>query len=180
MDDSLPTKSQIDNQHNNNNYNNNNISVGYPKFSDIHDEPAPKPIPYKPNNKQYYDKPTEKQKKKKDYNYPKQQNQPRQPREPNRPTRPQQQQQQPPYIGMGGAPGQYMAVPVGNPVYVPVAQMPYYPGAPMYPPPYPYYGPPPMQGSGNTVIVIPPGYERDYSPGYKPWGDLRDDLRNLF
>ena len=55
---------------------------------------------------------------------------------------------------------------------------------PYYPPPqpYPYYPPPPPPppSGGNTVIVIPPGYEVDYSPRYSPFGDLLDDLDNLF
>ena len=55
---------------------------------------------------------------------------------------------------------------------------------PYYPPaqPYPYYPPPPPPppSGGNTIVVIPPGYEVDYSPGYSPFGDLLDDLDNLF
>ena len=49
----------------------------------------------------------------------------------------------------------------------------------MYPQPYPYYPPPPPPG-GNTVFVIPPGYEYDYSGGYSPFGNLMEDLDNLF
>ena len=50
----------------------------------------------------------------------------------------------------------------------------------MYLPPlgYPYYRQPPM--GSKSVFIIPPGYKRDYSGGYKTWGDLADDLNNLF
>ncbi len=55
---------------------------------------------------------------------------------------------------------------------------------PYYPPaqPYPYYPPPPPPppSGGNTIVVIPPGYEVDFSPGYSPFGNLLDDLDNLF
>ena len=43
--------------------------------------------------------------------------------------------------------------------------------------PYPNYGPASML---NTVVVLPPGYKPDNNIGYAPWGDLGDDLRNLF
>ena len=164
MDNNYPTQSEIDNH---NNYNGVYESAHYPKFSDIHDEPAPKPIPNYPNYDQYYDKPNKQPKmpkvpKQKDYNYPKKQKKHKQPKQ----YMPQQMNQ--PYMAMG-APKGYVAVPVGNPKYVPVmqqpqmvpmAQMPYYPGGAMYPQPYPYG---PQAPAGNTVYVIPPGYERDFS-----------------
>ena len=69
---------------------------------------------------------------------------------------------------------------VNVPVYVqPVNQgyaMPYYPAQPFYPQPMPYYGPMPR----TTTMVLPPGYHLDYSAGYSPWGNLREDLENLF
>ena len=184
MNNNYPTKSELDNQ---NNYNEVYESAHYPKFSDIHDEPAPKPIPNYPNYNQYYDKPNKQPKmpkvpKQKDYNYPKKQKKVKQPKQ----YMPQQMNQ--PYMAMG-APKGYVAVPVGNPKYVPVMQQPQmvpcYPGGAMYPQPYPYppaypYGPQAMPPAGNTVYVIPPGYERDYSDGYNPWGNLREDLDNLF
>ena len=70
--------------------------------------------------------------------------------------------------------------PVGVPIGIPMPNYPYpgpyYPSRqPMYP--YPYNGPqPPI----NTVVVVPPGYKPDYSPGYSPWGNLAEDLNNLF
>ena len=193
MDNDYPTRSELDYQRNKNE---NYVSAGYPKFSDIHDnqdihdDPAPKPIPVYQNYNQYYDKHNKKQKmpkvqKQKDDNYPKKQKKNKQPKQYMDP-KPMFQ----PYAGMG-APKRYVAVPVGNPKYVPVVtqqmvpmpQMPYYPGGVMppqpYPPAYPYYGPQAMPPSGNTVYVIPPGYERDYSDGYNPWGNLREDLANL-
>ena len=192
MNDNYPTKSELDNQ---NNYNPNYESAHYPKFSDIHDDPSPVPIPNYNKYNQHYDKPNKqpkipKVKKQKDYNYPKKQKKIKQPKQ----YMPPKQMFQP-YMGMG-APKGYIAVPVGKPKYVPViqqpqmapmGQMPYYPGGAMYPQPYPYpypyppvypYGP--QAPAGNTVYVIPPGYERDYSDGYNPWGNLREDLDNLF
>ena len=99
-----------------------------------------------------------------------------------------------------GAPKGYAAVPVGKqkyvpvmqqPVMVPMTQMPYYPEGAMYPQPYPYpnpypypyppaypYGP--QVPAGNTVYVIPPGYERDFSDWYNLCGNLWEDLNNLF
>ena len=187
MENNYPTKSEIDNQ---NIYLNIYESAHYPKFSDIHDEPAPEPIPNYHNNNHYYDKPNKKPKvpkvqKQNDYNYPKNQKKIKQPKQ----YMPPKQMLQP-YMGMG-APKGYAAVPVGKPKYVPVMQpqmapmnqMPYYPGGAMYPQPYPYppaypYGP--QAPEGNTVYLIPPGYERDYSDRYNPWGNLREDLDNLF
>ena len=76
--------------------------------------------------------------------------------------------------------------PIAQPVYVPPPMA--VPGAvPYYPPPYPgvYPYPYPMPPYGyprpiNSVVVLPPGYHRDFSAGYSPWGDLADDLDNLF
>ena len=91
------------------------------------------------------------------------------------------------YMGADGK--QYVAVPVGPPQLMPVAvpspppqpyAVPYYPPVqpqmPMYPGAYPY---PPRAGP-NTVVVLPPGYKRDYSAGYSPFGDICDDFDNLF
>ena len=76
-----------------------------------------------------------------------------------------------PYINVQPVP---IPFPVNNPGYA----MPYYPGG-IYPQPYPYpyYGP--IQ-QVNSAIVLPPGYKPDYSPGYSPWGNLSEDLDNLF
>jgi hypothetical protein len=58
------------------------------------------------------------------------------------------------------------------------------PGAiPVYPPGYPVpvgVYPYPYGVVQPTAVVIPPGYTRDYSMGFSPWGDLADDLNNLF
>ncbi len=69
--------------------------------------------------------------------------------------------------------------PVGMPPVNPNSanQVVYYPGGPYYP--YPYYGPP-QQPQPNIVYVLPPGYKRDNSPGFSPWGNLEEDLRTLF
>jgi len=80
----------------------------------------------------------------------------------------------------------YNAYPQPYPQPYPNAYANGYPNynTPYYPPaqPYPYYPPPPPPppSGGNTIVVIPPGYEVDYSPGYSPFGDLLDDLDNLF
>ena len=83
------------------------------------------------------------------------------------------QQQQPMPMAPGVA--RPYVQPVGVPMQYPGYPVPYYPGDPMYP--YPYY--PPQQPPANTVVVLPPGYQPDYSPGYCPWGDLVEDLNNL-
>ena len=78
-------------------------------------------------------------------------------------------------------------MPMATPVYVP----PPVPGAipvgavPVYPPPYPVpYGvypyPYPYGMPHPTVLVLPPGYQRDFSGGYSPWGNLAEDLDSLF
>ena len=74
------------------------------------------------------------------------------------------------------------AVPVAQPVYVPPpipGTIPVYPAG--YPVPYGVYPgypyPYPMQ---PTAVVLPPGYTRDYSAGFSPFGDLADDINNLF
>ena len=82
-------------------------------------------------------------------------------------------------------------MPMATPVYVPppvpgtipVGAVPIYPrpypvpyGAYPYPYPYPYpYGVP-----HATVLVLPPGYQRDFYGGYSPWGNLAEDLDSLF
>jgi len=83
-------------------------------------------------------------------------------------------------------------MPMATPVYVPppvpgtvpVGAVPVYPRPypvpygvyPPYPCPYPYpYGVP-----HATVLVLPPGYQRDFSGGYSPWGNLAEDLDSLF
>ena len=69
----------------------------------------------------------------------------------------------------------YANPPIAVPGAVPIYPRPIYP-VPygVYPYPYPYPNP------GNTVVVIPPGYRRDYTGGYSPFGDIIDDLENLF
>ena len=99
---------------------------------------------------------------------------------------PQQPNQGPMIMGPNGP--QYAAYPVGGgPQYMGMGfaspyPMNYYPGQPMYvqpyPYPYPYYGQPPM--GGNTVFVIPQGYTTTENAGYSPWGNLAEDLDNLF
>ena len=69
-----------------------------------------------------------------------------------------------PFVQPVNAPG----MPVPNPPY----PMPYYYPAPGNP--YPYYPPQP----GTITYVLPPGYKPDR--GYSPWGDLAEDLRDLF
>ena len=61
------------------------------------------------------------------------------------------------------------------PGVVPVIPQPIYPYG-VYPQAYPY----PVVGPSSTVLVIPPGYQRDFTGGYSPWGSLADDLDNLF
>ena len=81
-----------------------------------------------------------------------------------------------PQIPMGVASPYYQPVaypPGGMPVVNGPYPMPVYYGAPGYP--YPYY---PPQPGVKTVLVLPPGYKRDR--GYSPWGDLSEDLENLF
>ena len=85
------------------------------------------------------------------------------------------------------APGNRPPVPVAQPVYVappvgmvapgvvPVMAPPVYPYG-VYPQPYPY----PYPVANPTVVVVPPGYHRDFTGGYSPWGNLADDLDNLF
>ena len=158
-----------------NNQNNINSSVGYPKFSEVQNTPnanlpnAPGPAPYNQMPPQMYEKPGEKP------TQPIQQPQMAQPPQP----KPQNAQPVPGQMYMGPHGPQYAAYPVAGPQFVPVAApypMGYYP-PPMYPQPYPYYGQPPMV---PTVLVLPPGYKRDNSCRYSPWGNLAEDLESLF
>ena len=71
-----------------------------------------------------------------------------------------------PFVQPINAPG----MPIPNPGY----PMPYYYPAQGNPNPYAYYAP----QQGNTVYVLPPGYKPER--GYSPWGDLAEDLRDLF
>ena len=190
------------------NYNNNNISVGYPKFSDIHEYPNlnkqnmqnqgiadPYYQKYQKQKKQmYYNNPPQKQKQpmgkidkyQKHQNYPvppKQKKIPKQkvaPKKKKQYINPPIQAQSPLYMDQTGQ--KYIAVPVGPPqlmpVVVPQYQMPYYQGQAMYTPP-PYYGQQQQVGP-NTVVVIPPGYNRDYSAGYSPYGNIIDDIDYMF
>ena len=184
----LPTKSQVLKQKNGKKAGN---SVVTPFPSNQNNQnmnmPAP-PVQYMGNQKEpvhpideFIDKPSEKVSKpskdnnnnnppilNRNQNIPRQnQNAPQQYR-----AIPNQQQPMPmvagvasPYIQPGGVPLQYPGYPV-----------PYYPGDPMHP--NPYYMP--QQPPVNTVVVLPPGYKPDYSPGYSPWGNLSEDLSNLF
>ena len=70
----------------------------------------------------------------------------------------------PPYPPVGVVPG---AVPVYAPHLVPYG---------VYPQPYPY----PYPVAPPTVVVLPPGYSRDFSGGYSPWGNIMDDIDNIF
>ena len=62
------------------------------------------------------------------------------------------------------------------PGVVPVMAPPMVPYG-VYPQPYPYPYP---VARPPTVMVIPPGYTRDFTGGYSPWGNIADDLDNLF
>ena len=83
-----------------------------------------------------------------------------------------------------------VAIPVGKPKLVEIAtpnypkyQTPYYQvqPQPMYAPQpnyqaqpygytYPYYAQP--QTRPKTAVILPPGYKKDYSPNYSPYGDF--------
>ena len=63
-----------------------------------------------------------------------------------------------------------------------VVPVPVYP-APIYPRPFGVYPVPsvyPYPVAGPTVMVLPPGYHRDFTPGYSPFGDLWDDINSIF
>ena len=192
---SYPTQTEIEGQ----NYGNNNVDAGYPEFSAVHDYPNPyiETKKYK-KQQQYYDNPkgnipkqnVNKQKKNKKKNN---QTEPKQ-------AQYQQPVLLPPanlYMSQGGH--KYMAVPVGKPKLMPVvvpkkktpkyqmAPQPIFVAQPMYVPqpiyqaqpmyqaqpygyPYPYYGQ--TQPIAQPIAVIPPGYKRDYTPNYSPYGDL--------
>ena len=215
---SYPTRSEVEGNHHSDN--NNNISVGYPKFSDVHESSQINMNIYRniqnegivdPYYQQY-----QKQKKQikqqmrqqNQYNYNPQQY-PKMPKKkvdkypkytkenaiPQNKMVPKQkvthkknknqyvnvpvQVPGPLYMDQTGQ--KYMAVPVGPPQLMPVAvpqyQIPYYQGQAMYAPPY--YGQQ-QQISPNTVVVIPPGYKKDYSVNYSPWGNIADDFDNIF
>ena len=198
------SKTQVESTNNsNNNYNRSNTFQNRPRANEI-DYMAPPPINYQnqqnvtdnPNdfsnngipsnqnnnqinnnidNNGIYDKPVSLSEQNQSQPQPLPQSQP-QPQ-----PQPQLQQNQiyqsnpQPQIPMGVASPYYQ--PVGNPPGMPVVNgaypMPVYYGAPGYP--YPYYAP---QPGVNTVLVLPPGYKRDR--GYSPWGDLAEDIRDLF
>ena len=190
---SYPTRTEIEGNY----YDNND--AGYPQFSDVHEYPNVKKMvgdrPYKKNNYQYYEQPIQKQKraktnKHKHKKYPKQKDKAQY----NAVPTPAYQPKGPMYMDQTGQ--KYVAVPVGQPKLIPVAapqyqavypqpqmyapqpQM-YAPQPPMYAPqPYPYYAQP--QSGPNTVVVVPPGYTRDYTPNYTPFGNVADDFDNLF
>ena len=181
--------------------------AGYPQFSDIHEYPnINTPIERKKYDQYYQKKNKIPKHKKKNKKYSKQ----KAPKKPN--TNPNQLVQNQLYMSRGGH--QYMAVPVGQPKYVPMAtpkpkyqyvqpqyqyvqsqyqyaqpqyqyvqpqyQTPYYQTQPMFAQPYayPYYGQPVRKP--KTYVVLPPGYQRDYSARYCPYGDIEDDLDNIF
>ena len=188
----LPTKSQVLNQNNGTNIANSSVT---PLSSNQDDQsvnmPAPIPNQYMGNQKEQLhpidelidDTPSEKVNKpsksnnnnnppivNRNQNFPRQnQNIPQQFR-----ANPNQPQQQPMPMGAGVA--RPYVQPAGVSLPYPAYPAPYYPGDPMYP--YPYY--PPPQPPTNTVVVLPPGYKPDYSAGYSPWGNLSEDLNNLF
>lgn len=62
--------------------------------------------------------------------------------------------------------------PVGVPLAYSAYPSTYIPGAPMYP--YPYGVRPPVS------VVLPAGYNPTLSPGYSPYGNIAEDLNNLF
>ena len=82
---------------------------------------------------------------------------------------------QPRPIAVSAVPNGPYIHPVGVPLAYPGYPSPYYPGAPMYP--YPYVARPPVS---NTVVVLPPGYKQDFTAGYSPYGNIAEDLNNLF
>ena len=181
MSSEYPSYREMANNNNNKNDNKLDDDAGYPDFSDIVDMPGPPSALEKPNEKKLYDKPMEKPKpqapqNKNNYNnknqYPQKHNIQNQQNH-NR----YQNNQYPPQVPLPPQPNQYMPVPNG-PMYVPMAYpgMPVYPGPGLYPPGYPMYNPP----MPNTVVVIPPGYKPDYTANYSPFGDLMDDLDNLY
>ena len=182
---SLPSKSEVENQHKA------NISqtAGKPSFTpnnpnDNNQDMAPPPLNGQNQIRQHpideiFDTPSEKVKDNNNNNKPTPVRQNNSQPQPQLRSQPQGQLPQPqqnasnannpqPQIQMG------VASPYVQPVGVPFGN-PYYPGQPMYP--YPYYGPQPPV---NTVVVLPPGYKPDNSPGYCPWGNLGEDLRTLF
>ena len=193
----LPSKSQVENQHKlKNNNNTNSETVGKPEFSqntinnNIQDM-APPPIQQNkhPIDESLNDSTTSSKRNIKNNNptiinkpnhlptnqtRPLPQSQPwpqfrqQNPNNINNNVQPQMQ------IGVARSYTQPVAVPMGIPVQNYPYQGPYYPsGQPIYP--YPYYGP---QPSINPVVVMPPGYKPDY--GYSPWGNIAEDLNNLF
>ena len=176
--------------------------AGYPQFSDVHEYPNVNKMvgdrPYKKNNNQYYDQQYAPKKNKNKYKkYPQQKDKPQMGAVPKPAYKPKRKIPKGPiYMDQTGQ--KYVAVPIGTPQLMPVAvpqyQVPVYPQPPMYAPqppmyapqspmyapqpqPYPYY--PPQPQGPNTVLVVPPGYTRDYSANYSPFGDIMDDFYNL-
>ena len=43
---------------------------------------------------------------------------------------------------------------------------------------YSYYGQ--LVRKPKTYVALPPGYQRDYFTRYSPYGDIEDDLDNIF
>ena len=165
---SLPSKSEIDNRQINPIQN----SVQYPSFSEISEYPKSN----QGNKGRIYEKPNQP---------PQPQNYgapiPGNPQMLNRPI-PNQPMPNGPLPAHGPMPmAAHGPMPLASPVYIP----PPVPGAiPVYPQPYPVpygvYPYPQYVVANSTMVILPPGYKRDYSPGYSPWGDLADDLNNLF
>ena len=189
--DSLPSKTEVENQHKLNNKNNNYKTIGQKSNvqNDNIQNMAPPPIKGQnlPNRHPIdeslnNDTPNEEAKNNNSSNMI---NRPTQSRQ-NKPQsqsglQPHPQNQllqqnpnninnlQPIQMGVAGPYIQQVGVPIGY-------QVPYYaPGQLMYP--SPYYGPQPLT---NTAIVFPPGYKPDYDGGYSPWGNFDEDIRNLF
>ena len=152
-----------------------NTNANYPEFSEVHNYPDPyrhvgQRINTNPNNKyEKYEKAKEKKKQYKQY--------------------PKNPKQIKPIKKVPVPVTKYVAVPVGPPMLMPVVtekMVPVYPQNPVYPYPPPQYGPynynypyPPPNYNGNNVLVIPPGYHRDYSNRYGLVGELVDDFMNL-
>ena len=193
----LPTKSQIiNNNPNSNNFTKTGNAVATPFSNNENNQNGNMPAPVPMGNQkeqvhpidEFMDTPSEKVNKpskgnnnnnpkilNRNQNIPSQnQNMPRQNQNIPQQYRANPNQQQPMPM-VAGVASPYVQ-PVGVPLPYPGYPVPYYPGDPMYP--YPYY--PPQQPPTNTVVVLPPGYKPDYNPGYSPWGNLSEDLQNLF
>ena len=188
---SLPSKSQIENHNKLNNDNINSETVGKPSFSqniqnnniqDMAPPPVKQDLDNHPLDEFLNDSTTPSRRNNENINS-KIINNPTQKNKNDSKPLPQIIQQNPNIINNNIQPQMQIGVarpyvqPVGVPVGIPAQnypyQGPYYlPGQPIYP--IPYYRPQPPINS----IVLPPGYKPDY--GYSPYGNISEDLNNLF